>query len=167
MSASPLASRRTVVTSLALLVLASTLLGCPGQKEVNEVDQHATLTPTPAGYWVGYTSTKFSQSIPAGKHVYLLSATLTSSSGEFTWASSMTGTAGQGDGATVVLQKTSFADATTGGTTSLDVVDTGDLLPLYPTQDFRVDWVIEYSPSLAQAYPNGLDLTFTYQLDIK
>jgi len=167
MSASPLVLRRTVVTSVALMALASTLLGCPGQKELNEIDQHATLMPTPSGYWIGYTSTKFSQTIPSNKTVHLLSATLTSSTGEFSWATSLTGAAGQTEGSTVIMSKSSFADAQTQATTNLDVVDTGDLLPLFPTQDFRLYWLIEYSPSLAQAYPNGIDLTFSYQLEIK
>ena len=167
MSTSPLSSRRPIVTTLALAFLAGALVGCPGLKTVNEVDQHVSLQPTAGGYWLGYTSTKFSQTIPSNKTVHLLSATLTSSTGEFSWATSLTGAAGQTEGSTVIMSKSSFADAQTQATTNLDVVDTGDLLPLFPTQDFRLYWLIEYSPSLAQAYPNGIDLTFSYQLEIK
>jgi len=150
--------------SVALVVLATALTGCPGRTADNQVTQHMTIQPSPAGYYVGYSGTTFSQTIPSGKQVHLLSATITSSSGEFSWASSLTGTGGDSAGAPVIVSKASFAGAQ--GTTDLDVVDTGDLLPLFPTQDFKVYWLIDFAGMQAQSYPNGVDLTVTYELEI-
>jgi hypothetical protein len=135
--------------ALVIAILAGALLGCPGRTTTNQVSQHVTV----------------SQTIPTNKTVHLLSATVTSSTGEFTWATSLTGTAGDGADAPVVVSKTSFAGAA--GTTDLDVVDTGDLLPLFPTQDFKVYWLIDFAGTLTQSYPNGIDLTVTYELDIE
>lgn len=148
---------------LALAALA--LAGCPGRTTTNQMTQHITLTPAASGYYVGYSGTTFSQQIPTNKQVHLLSVTLTSSTGEFTWAASLVGSAGQTAGGPVLVSKTSFAGA--GASTDLDVVDTGDLLPLYPTQDFAMYWQIDFAPELAQSYPDGIDVTVHYVLDIE
>lgn len=152
-------------SALALPVLAAALLGCPGRTTTNQVTQTLNVQPLAGGYYVGYSGTTFSQTIPSGKQVHLLSATLASSTGEFSWASSLTGTAGDAAGAPVILSETSFAGAQ--GPVDLDVVDTGDLLPLFPSQDFKVYWLIDFTDTLAQSYPNGVQLTFTYELDIE
>jgi hypothetical protein len=156
---------KTTMRAFVIGILAGTLLGCPGRTTTNQVSQSVTVQPLPSGYFAGFSGTTFSQTIPSNKQVHLLSATITSSSGEFTWASSLTGTAGDGPDAPVVVSKTSFAGA--GATTDLDVVDTGDLLPLFPTQDFKVYWLIDFAGTLTQSYPNGIDLTVTYELDIE
>jgi hypothetical protein len=146
-------------------LLAVTLLGCPGRTTTNQMTQHISLTPLPAGWYAGYSGTTFSQKIPSDKHVHLLSATLTSSTGEFSWASSLVGSAGQAAGGPVIVSKASFAGA--GATTDLEIDDTDDLLPLYPTQDFAMYWQIDFSAELAQAYPNGIEVTVNYVLDIE
>jgi hypothetical protein len=146
-------------------LLAVALSGCPGRTTTNQMSQHITLTPAASGYYLGYSGTTFSQQIPSNKQVHLLSATLTSSTGEFSWASSLVGSAGQTAGGPVILSKDSFAG--TGATTDLDIVDTGDLLPLYPTQDFAMYWQIDFASALAQSYPDGIELTVNYVLDIE
>ena len=165
MAASSLAGARAACALLALPLLVAALAGCPGRTTTNDVTQHVTFTPIPGGYYVGYSGTTFSQSIPTDKHVHLLSATLTSSTGEFSWASSMSGSAGQTAGGPLIVSKASFAGA--GATTELDIDDKDDLLPLYPTQDFAIYWQIDFAAELAQAYPNGIDLTVTYELDVE
>jgi hypothetical protein len=159
-------ARIAVAARLAVVpLLALALAGCPGRTTTNQMSQSITLTPIASGYYQGYSGTTFSQQIPSNKQVHLLSVTLTSSTGEFTWVSSLVGSAGQTAGGPVIVSKASFAGA--GATTDLDIVDTGDLLPLYPTQDFAMYWQIDFASSLAQAYPNGIDVTVTYVLDIE
>jgi hypothetical protein len=120
----------------------------------------------PGGTYIGYSGTSFSQSIPAGKEVHLLSATISSSTGEFSWASSLVGSASQSEGAQVIVQKSSFEGAS--GTTDLDVVDTGNLVPLFQDgSSIRVYWILQFSDSPAQSYPNGVTVTFDYQFEIK
>jgi hypothetical protein len=157
---------RILGAGLACIPLLCCLAGCPGEQTINQVAEHVTINPViPGGTYIGYSGTTFGQSIPSGKKVHLLSATVTSSSGEFSWANSLVGTAAQTEGAQIIVEKTSFSGATS--PTDLDVVDTGDLLPLYPTQDFRIYWVLQFSDSPAQSYPDGVTLTFNYQLQIE
>jgi len=67
---------------LALVCLLCCLPGCPGEQTINHYSEHLTIDPViPGGTFLGFTDTSFSQAIPAGKKVTLLSATMTSSSG--------------------------------------------------------------------------------------
>ncbi len=150
--------------ALLLAVGLALLTACPGIKNVNPFTQHITLQPLAGGSYSGYSRTTFGQRIPAGKKLYLRSATITSSTGEFTWATSLTGAASPDAGAQVLVSKPSFEGAER--TTELDVVDTGDILPLYPDQDFRVYWSLQYASTLTQAYPDGVTLDVTYELEM-
>ena len=158
---------RILGIGLALACLLCCLPGCPGEQTVNHVSEHLTIDPViPGGTFIGYSGTSFSQAIPSGKKVTLLSATITSSSGEFSWASSLVGTASQTEGSQNIVEKTSFAPGTSPA--DLDIVDTGNLLPLFPdTQDFKIYWVLQFAPSPAQSYPNGVTVTFDYELQIE
>jgi hypothetical protein len=155
---------RPLAGAFAFSLIAVLVSGCPGQTTVNQFTQHLDVNPILAGgTFTGYTGTTFGETIPSNKKVTLLSAAMTSSTGEFSFISSMTGTATQ-SGGEMLMSKASFSGAA--NPTDLDVVDTGDLLPLYPDQDFRVYWTVQLSPTLAQAYPNGATLTFTYSIEI-
>jgi hypothetical protein len=165
MMPSPFSLLRSLAMPVALSILAGALLGCPGRTTTNQVSQTLNVQPLAGGYYMGFSGTTFSQSIPSGKQVHLLSATITSSSGDFSWASSLTGTGGDTTQAPVIVSKASFDGA--GSTTDLDVVDTGDLLPLFPDQDFKVYWLINFTSALTQSYPNGVELTLTYELDVE
>lgn len=149
----------------ALAALLAVATGCPGRTNVFQGTQHLTISPiVPGGYFDGYTGTSFSQSIDPTKQVHLLGLTVSSSTGEFSWAGSLTGAAD--DTMTkVIVNKPSFAGAK--GTTDLDIVDTGDLRSLFPEgNSFRIYWAFQYAPTIAQQYPNGVTLTFTYTIEI-
>jgi hypothetical protein len=152
--------------ALALGLLLCCLPGCPGEQTINQISEHITINPViPGGTFIGYSGTTFSQSIPSNKKVSLLSATVTSSSGEFSWVDSLIGSSGQTEGSQVIIDKTSFAGDSS--PTDMTIVDTGDLLPLYPDQDFRIYWTLQFSSDPAQSYPDGVTLTFNYQLQIE
>jgi hypothetical protein len=147
----------------ALLALAT---GCPGRTNVFQATQHLTLSPVVAGgYFDGYTGTSWSQGIPPDKKVHLLGLTMSSSTGEFSWAGSLMGAADQSM-SELIVEKTSFAGAK--GTTDIDIVDTGDLHQLFPNGDsFKLYWAFNYAPTIAQQYPNGVTVTFTYTIEIE
>jgi hypothetical protein len=151
---------------LLLAVLLAVGTGCPGLTNVIQATQHLTISPIVAGgYFDGYTGTTFSEGIDRSKKVHLLGLTVSSSTGEFSWVSSVKGAAN--DTMTeVIVDKPSFAGAK--GTTDLDVVDTGDLRSLFPEgNSFRLYWAVNYAPTLAQQYPNGVTVTFTYTIEIE
>jgi hypothetical protein len=152
--------------ALALGLLLCCLPGCPGEQTINKISEHVTINPViPGGTYIGYSGTTFSQSIPSNKKVTLLSATVTSSSGEFSWVDSLVGSSGQTEESQVIMEKTSFSgDASP---TDMTVVDKGDLLPLYPDQDFRIYWTLQFASHPAQSYPDGVTLTFSYELQIE
>ncbi len=158
---------RLLGLGLAGVTFICCLAGCPGEQTINQVSQHMDIQQVlPGGTYIGYTGTSFSESIPAGKQVHLLSATVASSSGEFSWATSLVGSASQSEGAQIIVQKQSFSGDKS--PTDLDIVDTGDLLPLFGTsQDIKIYWILQFSDNPAQSYPNGVTLTFSYQLEIK
>ncbi len=154
---------------LRLFVLAALLAvatGCPGRTNIFQASQHLTLQPVIAGgYFNGFTGTSWSQGIPAGKQVHLLSLTMSSSTGEFSWAGSLVGAADQSM-SQVIVEKQSFAGAK--GTTDIDVVDTGDLHKLFPEgNSFKLYWAFDYAPEIAQQYPDGVTVTFTYTIEIE
>lgn len=156
---------RSLGAALTSVVLGVCLAGCPGQQTDNQLTQHLTIQAIQSGGgFVGFTGTSFSQGIPAGKQVHLLSAKVASSSGEFSWMTSLVGTPTLSD-APVLVQKASFAGAAS--PTDLDVAYTGDLRQFYPDQDVRVYWVLQFAGAQAQSYPDGVTLTFTYELEIK
>jgi len=150
----------------ALAALLAVATGCPGRTNIVQATQHLSISPVVAGgYYDGYTGTTFSEGIPTGKQVHLLGLTVSSSTGEFSWAGSLTGAANQ-TMSEVIVDKPSFAGAK--GTTDLDIVDTGDLRSLFPEgNSFRVYWAFNYAPTLAQQYPNGVTVTFTYTIEIE
>ncbi|HEX8791647.1 MAG TPA: hypothetical protein VF765_11905 [Polyangiaceae bacterium] len=154
---------------LRLIVLAALIAlftGCPGRTNILQASQHLTLQPVIAGgYFQGFTGTSWSEGIPPDKKVHLLSLTMTSSTGEFSWAGSLEGAADESM-SKVIVEKQSFAGAK--GTTDIDVVDTGDLHALFPQgNSFKLYWVFDYAPTLAQQYPNGVTVTFTYTIEIE
>jgi hypothetical protein len=159
-------SPKALLTSIGTVVaLTTSLAACPGEQTINKVSQTLTIQQVEAGGgFTGFTGTSFSPAIPSGKKVTLLSATLTSSSGEFSWITSLVGTPTMSD-APILVEKTSFAGATS--PTDLTVGYTGDLMPFYPTQDVRVYWTLQFAPTLTQSYPNGVQLTFSYELQIE
>jgi hypothetical protein len=151
-----------------LLILVATILlfsGCFGRTNVLSTTQHISLPALMAGGgYTGYTGTSFSPSIDSTKQVHLVGVTVSASSGDFSWASSMTGTA-QPDGTRVLVSKSDFGEAP--GTTSLDVVDKSDLRTLFTDgSSFRVYWNIAYAPTLAQQYPDGITVTVTYTVEV-
>jgi hypothetical protein len=151
---------------LALLLAA--VAGCPGRTNIVQVTQHLQIQPVAGDSYAGYTGTTFGQAIGTGKKIYLRDAQLESSSGEFTWAASMTGSSAPSgtEGAVLLLSRASFAGAS--GTADLTVNDTDDIHPLYPDgQNFRVYWAWDYATALTQSYPNGITLTFTYTIDLE
>jgi hypothetical protein len=158
---------RLLGIGLACFGSIACLAGCPGQQTLNKVSEHLTISDViPGGTFIGYSGTSFSQAIPSNKKVTLLSATITSSSGEFSWAQSLVGTASQTEGSPIILQKASFSGASS--PTDMDVVDTGNLLPLFPDpQDIRIYWVLQFASSPAQSYPDGVTVTFDYELQIE
>jgi hypothetical protein len=158
---------RSLAGALTAGLLAVSLLACPGQTTVNQVTQHVQVSPVlGGGTWTGYTGTTFGETIPSSKKVTLLSATVSSSSGEFSFAGSLTGATAPDGGGEVLVQKATFTGATS--PTPLEIMDTGDLLPLFPNQDFRIYWTMQFMPDASeQAYPNGIELTFTYSIQIE
>jgi hypothetical protein len=152
-----------LVLLAALLVLSN---GCFGRTNMVSATQHLTIAPvTAGGFYSGWSGTTFSQSIPANKQVRLVSVTATSSTGEFTWASSLKGAA-QPDMSELIVAKSSFEGAK--GTTDIDVVDTGDLRSLFPDgNSFRLYWEFEYAPTLTQAYPDGVTVAVTYTIEVE
>jgi hypothetical protein len=150
----------------ALAVLLAVATGCPGRTNVIQATQHLTLSPViPGGYFDGYTGTSFSGSIDPSKQVHLLGLSVSSSTGDFSWAGSLTGAANN-TMTEVIVNKPSFAGAT--GTTQLDIVDTGDLRSLFPQgNSFRVYWAFQYAPTIAQQYPNGVTVTFNYTIEVE
>lgn len=154
-----------LMASLGLLVCGET--ACPGQQTINKLTQHVTIPQVlPGGVFSGYTDTTFGESLPKGKQVHLLSATMASSSGEFSWAASLVGSASPNPDSEMVVEKTSFSGAT--NPTDLDIVDKGDLTALFPdTQNFKVYWELAFAGQPAQSYPNGVEVTFTYEVEIK
>lgn len=154
---------------LRLFVLATLLAlatGCPGRTNIFQATQHLTLQPVIAGgYFDGFTGTSWSEGIPPDKKVHLLGLTMSSSTGEFSWAGSLVGAADQSM-SEVIVQKPSFAGAK--GTTDIDVVDTGDLHKLFPDgNSFKLYWAFNYAPAIQQQYPNGVTVTFTYTIEIE
>jgi hypothetical protein len=151
-------------TLVALLPLVPFVAGCPGRTNVVHGTQHLTLEPTAGGNFSGYTGTTWSESIDASKKVHLLDLSVSSSSGEFSWASSATGSATP-DMTQVLVTKPSFAGV--GGSTSFDIVDTGDLRSLFPdANSFRMYWALEFAPTLTQPYPQGVTVTLDYTLEV-
>jgi hypothetical protein len=145
-------------TALALLLALS--YGCGGRTNVLSTTQHITVAPVAGGSYTGYDTTTFSQSLPPNTPVHLLGVTASSSTGEFSWVSSLKVTAPDNPDVTII-SKASFAEAQ--GSTDLDVVDTGDLRSLFPTgNSFRLDWFVAYASALAQPYPDGVTITVTY-----
>jgi hypothetical protein len=150
----------------ALAALLAVATGCPGRTNIIQATQHLTIQPIIAGgAFNGYTGTSWSESIDSNKKVHLLGLTISSSTGEFSWAGSVTGAAN--DAMTeVIVDKSSFAGSK--GTTDLNIVDTGDLRSLFPSgNSFKLYWAFDYAPSLAQQYPNGVTVTFTYTIEIE
>ncbi len=152
-------------SALLLAALLALSPGCLGRLDTFSTTQQVMVSPiTPGGYYTNWSQTTFSQSIDPGKQVHLVGVTLSSSTGEFSWLSSFEGAADV-DLTQVIVRKTSFADA--GGTTSLDVVDTGNLRSLFPTgNSFRLYWYVVFAPTLAQAYPDGVTVTVTYTIEV-
>jgi hypothetical protein len=151
----------------ALAALLAVATGCPGRTNVIQATQHLTISPIVAGgYFDGYTGTTFSQGIDPNKKVRLLALTVSSSTGEFSWVGSVTGAANN-TMTEVIVDKSSFAGVK--GTTDLDIVDTGDLRSLFPAEgnSFRLYWAVNYAPTLAQQYPDGVTVTFTYTIEIE
>ena len=158
---------RRAVSCLPVTLLPLAVAGCPGRTNIVTVTQHLQIQPVAGDTYSGYTGTTFGEAVDPGKKIYLRDAKLTSSSGEFSWISSMSGTAENDGGTKELISKGSFADAK-GGTVELDIDDKGDLHSLYPDgQNFRVYWDWAFTTSPAQSYPNGIELTFTYTLDIE
>lgn len=150
----------------ALAALLAVATGCPGRTNIVQATQHLTITPIiPGGYFNGYTGTSWSQSIDSSKKVHLLGLTVSSSTGEFSWAGSVEGAAN--DTMTeVIVDKSSFAGAK--GTVDLDVVDTGDLRSLFPEgNSFKLYWAWNYAPEILQQYPDGVTVTLTYTIEIE
>jgi hypothetical protein len=163
----PLASPlRRAASTLPLALLVAAVAGCPGRTNIVSVTQHLSVQPVPGDSFAGYTSTTFGESIDSGKKIYLRDATVTSSSGEFSWLGSMSATTPADQGGTLVLSRASFAG--TSATADLDINYKGDLHPFYPDgQHFVIDWAWDFTDSFAQSYPNGLTLTFNYTLDVE
>jgi hypothetical protein len=132
-----------------------------------QVTQHLQIqSVVPGGEFTGYTGTTFGENVGAGKKIYLRDASVTSSSGDFSWAASFTGTAPPGDaGSQVIVSQTAFEGAS--GTIDLNIEDTGDLHALYPDgQNFRVYWALAFSTNATTSYPNGIELTLSYTLEV-
>jgi hypothetical protein len=151
-----------------LLILVATIVpssGCFGRTNVGSTTQHISLPPLMAGGgYTGYTGTSFSPSIDATKQVHLVGVTVSASSGDFSWASSMTGSAEPGQ-TRVLVSKSDFGEAE--GTTALDVIDKSDLRSLFTDgSSFRVYWSILYAQTLAQQYPDGITITVTYTVEV-
>jgi hypothetical protein len=150
---------------LALLLVA--VAGCPGRTNINEVTQHLQVQVVPGDSYTGYTGTTFGAAIDPGKKIYLRAASVTSSSGEFSWITALTGSSPPDTGSELIVSRASF-EGVTGGTADLTVDDTKDLHPFYPDgQNFRVYWAWIFPPNPAQTYPNGVTLTFSYTIDVE
>ncbi len=155
---------RRLAGLLPPVALVALIAGCPGRTDVLQTSQHLTLQPSPGGTFNGYTGTSFDHSIDQSKRVHLLDLTMSSSTGEFSWASSVTGSASS-DMSEVIVTKSSLESAT--GTTSFDIVDTGDLRSLFPSgNSFRIYWSVAFASAFAQAYPDGVVVTLNYTIEI-
>jgi hypothetical protein len=157
---------RRARSAVPLALVLAAVAGCPGRTNINEVTQHLQVQVVPGDVYAGYTGTTFGAAIDPGKKIYLRAASVTSSSGEFSWISSMTGTSPPDTGAHLLISRASFQGAA--ATADLDVDDTQDLHELYPDgKNFRVYWQWDFTPNPAQSYPNGLTLTFSYTIDVE
>jgi hypothetical protein len=157
---------RRARSAAPLALLLAAIAGCPGRQNINTVTQHLDIQVIPGDSYSGYTGTTFGEAIDKGKKIYLREASVTSSSGEFSWASSMTGTSPPDTGSKLLISRVSFEGAK--ATADLQVDDTTDLHSLYPDgQNFRVYWAWDFTTNPAQSYPNGITLTFSYTIDIE
>jgi hypothetical protein len=80
---------------IAAIPIAAGAGGCRGQVNAKEITEHISFQPAGATYYVGYTGTSFNNQIPTGKKVLVTRAAIASSTGEFAWLASVTGTAGK------------------------------------------------------------------------
>jgi hypothetical protein len=152
--------------AIPLLAMASVASAGCGRTNEYQGTQHLTIQPA-AGCFTGYSQTNFGDSIDPTVSVHLLQVSLTSSSGEFSWASSVTGSApatGTAAGP-MLVSRTSFLDAQ--NPTDLDIDDSGDIRPLFPDEHtFRITWAFACAPTLTQAYPQGVTVTVAYTLEL-
>jgi hypothetical protein len=146
---------------LALACLAT--LSCGGLTNQYTGTQHLTIQSlSPGGSWSGWSQTTFQDSINTSHAVHVLSVTVESSSGEFSWLQSAAGTAPSGQ---LIVSTPPGADGMK--SVPLDVDFTGDVRPLFvDSHTVKLDWAIQFADQLTQSYPDGLTLTVTYVIGL-
>lgn len=154
--------RRRLLSLFAFVLLAAASVGCPGRTDRYQGTQHLTIQPIIAGgSFQSYTDTTFGDAVDPKKQVYLLDLEVSSNSGEFTWVTAVTGSAPGGE---PLVAMESFQ----GNPVHFQVVNTGNIRPLFPDEHtFYINWDGSFAQTLSQAYPNGIELTFTYTLQIE
>jgi hypothetical protein len=151
-------------SALALALVAAASSGCPGRTDHYQGVQHLSVEPiVPGGSFADYTETTFGDAIDPNKQVYLLNVSVSADPPEFSWIANVTGST---PGGQPLLSKPSFDGAV--NPVQLQVLDSGDIRPLFPDEHtFRINWEGNYTPSPEQTYPNGVELTITYTLQIE
>lgn len=149
---------------LGLLALAMATAGCGGLTNQYTGTQHLTIQSViPGGSWTGYSETTFQDSLPSGKSVHLLDVTLTSSTGEFSWLDSSSGTAPSGQ---QIVSLSPMEGIT--GTANLNVDYTGDLRPLMvDSHTVKMNWDEQFAPTVTHSYPNGITVTVSYTIELE
>jgi hypothetical protein len=151
------ARRRGVVACLCVLAITS----CGGLTDAYTSTQHLQIPAiTPGATWSETDTTTFEYSVPAGKTVHLLSVSLTSSTGEFSWLASVSASAPSGQ----PLASMSSMESTQGAV-AMSIEFDGDLVPLMLSPNsLEIYWNVQFAPTLAQSYPDGATLTVTYSI---
>jgi hypothetical protein len=140
---------------------ALALTSCGGITDVYTATQHLQLQGIAAGGTFGIAdTTTFEYSVPAGKTVHLVSVSLTSSTGDFSWLASVSGAAPSGQPLASAMSMESIT-----GAASMNIEFEGDLVPLMLSPNsLEVDWNAQFAPTLAQSYPDGVTVTVTYSI---
>jgi hypothetical protein len=137
---------------------------CGGMTDVYTGTQHLQIPAIGAGgTWTGWSETTFEESIPQGKSVHLLGVTLTSSTGDFSWLASASGSTPSGQ---PIASLGSMESIT--GPAYMNVEYDGNLVPLMVDPNtIRMNWSEQFAPTLAQSYPDGITVTVTYSIELQ
>jgi hypothetical protein len=154
---------RAILGCVLPIGLALSSVSCGGITNQLSGTQHLTfVSVVPGGSWSGYSQTTFQDTIPTDKTVHLLNVTFTSSTGEFSWLASTVGTAPSGQ---QVVSLSSMEGIT--GPATLNIVDTGDLRPLFvDDHTVRLNWNAQFPSAVERSYPDGVTVTVSYTLEM-
>jgi len=155
---------KRLVASVVACGCAAVLSSCGGMTDVFTGTQHLQIPAVNAGgTWTGWAATTFEDSVPQGKKVRLLGVSLASSTGDFSWLASSSGSAPSGQ---PIVSLGSMESIT--GPAYMNVEYDGDLVPLMVNPNtIRMNWSEQFAPTIAQSYPDGITVTVTYSIQFE